>query len=248
VIETLALFTPRQLTWTPERASKALGMSRASAYRYFSLLARAGFVEPVSGRGYALGPAIVALDRQIRLSDPLVQAAVDLMVDLAKTTGGAILLCRLYEGRVLCVHQERGARVPAFVSYERGRPMPLYRGATSKVILAFMPPRALDALVERDRADITRAGLRPDGVALRQALEPVREKRLCVTDGEIDQGVCGAAVPLFERSRVVGSLSVALPSAAMRNGAMRRAARLLVRAGQRIEAELERKPGGGRRS
>jgi DNA-binding IclR family transcriptional regulator len=239
ILETLALFTPKQPTWTPERAAKALGISRASAYRYFSLLSQTGFIEHVSGRGYALGPVIIEFDRQIRLSDPLVQSSVDIMVNLAKTTGGAILLCRLYKGRVLCVHQERGARVPAFVSYERGRPMPLYRGATSKAILAFLTPRALNALIERDRAEIARAGLPTDAAALKHVLAPVREKRLCITKGEIDPGVCGAAVPVFEHSRVIGSLSVVLPSSALENGALQRAVRLLARAGHRIEAELD---------
>jgi DNA-binding IclR family transcriptional regulator len=237
-METLALFTPRQTTWTPERAAQALGVSRASAYRSFGLLTASGFLEPVSGRGYTLGPAIVELDRQIRLADPLVQSAVDVMAGLAKSTGGIILLCRLYRDRVLCVHQERGAAVPTLVSYERGRAMPLYRGATSKVILAYLPQRTLATLLRRDRAEIARAKLPADELELRQALEPIRQERVCVTAGEVDPGACGAAVPVFEGSRLVGSLSVVLPSSAMKGGAIERAARLLKNAGHRIEAEL----------
>ena len=87
---------------------------------------------------------------------------------------------------------------------------------------------------------MARAGLPADGADLWRALEPVRQRRICVSHGEIDPGVCGAAVPVFERARVIGSLSVALPSAAMASGALDRATRLLVRAGYRIEAELDR--------
>jgi DNA-binding IclR family transcriptional regulator len=239
VFAALGLFTPKRAVWTPERAAKALGVSRASAYRYFSILSEAGFLESGAGPGYTLGPAIVELDRQIRLNDPLVQVSVDLMNDLAETTGGVILLCRLYRQRVLCIHQARGMAAPDFVSYERGRAMPLYRGATSKAILAFLPQRELTALVERDRSEIARAGLPPDGAALREALEPVRRQRLCLTDREVDPGACGAAVPLLERARVVGSLSVVLTVSARHDGKLDRAARLLVKAGHRIEAELE---------
>jgi DNA-binding IclR family transcriptional regulator len=238
LLDTLALFTPRRPAWTPERAAQALGVSRASAYRYFALLSAADFIEATPGRGYALGPAVIELDRQIRLSDPLVQTAADTMLDLARGTGGAILLCRLYRGRVLCVHQERGAAVPAAISYERGRPMPLYRGATSKAILAFLPQRALVELALRDRAEIVRAGLPTDGAALWRSLEAVRAKRICVTHSEIDAGACGAAVPLFERERVIGSLSVVLPAASLAGASLKRATRLLARAGQRIEADI----------
>jgi len=240
VMQTFGLFSAKRPTWTPEQAAKALGISRASAYRYFAILTRAHFIELASGRGYALGPAIVELDRQIRLGDPLILAAVDAMAALAKSTGGAILLCRLYKGRVLCIHQERGARAPGLVSYERGRPVPLYRGATSKAILAFLPRRELDVLIERDRAEIASARLPTDGAALQRLLEPIREKRYCTTAAEVDPEACGAAVPLFERSRVIGSLSVALPFVAAKGDALERATRLLVRAGHRIEAELDR--------
>ena len=235
----MALFTSRDSTWTPERAARALDISRASTYRYFALLAQASFIEAAPGRGYALGPAIVEMDRQIRLSDPLLLAAVDAMIQLARTTGGQILLCRLYKGRVLCVHQERGTKVLPFVSYERGRPMPLYRGATSKAILAFLPIKALDELVRRDRAEITRAGLPADGAKLWQALEGVRAERRSITESEIDPGVCGVAVPMFERSRVAASLSVVMASSAIQSGELQRAARALTRAAQRIEAEIE---------
>ena len=116
VLQILELFTPARPAWNAGEAAQALKLSRASAYRYFALLEEAGFIEPIAGRRYALGPRIVELDRQIRLADPLVQASADEMVKLSRETGGIALLCRLYKDRVLCIHQERGVRAPRFVS------------------------------------------------------------------------------------------------------------------------------------
>src|SRR5688572_28239853 len=149
VLQILDLFTPARPTWNVSEAAQALKISRASAYRYFAQLEDAGFIEPIAGHRYALGPRIVELDRQIRLADPLVQASADEMVKLARETGGIALLCRLHKDRVLCIHQERGTRAPRFVSYERGRAMPLQRGATSKVILALLPPNERERLAAR---------------------------------------------------------------------------------------------------
>ena len=215
LLRVLDLFSPRQPAWTPPEAARALKISRASAYRYFQLLQDAGFVEQVAAHRYALGPRIVELDRQIRLADPLVQASADEMVKLAKETGGIVLLCRLHKDRVLCIHQERGPRAPRFVSYERGRAMPLDRGATSKVILAFLP----------------------QGNA--KGLEEIRKERLCIAYGEVDPDACGVAVPLEERSRVVGSLSVVLPAALAKGRLLRSIVRLVREAGRRIESELD---------
>jgi DNA-binding IclR family transcriptional regulator len=228
LIEVMDLFTPSRPTWTPPEAAQALKTSRASAYRYFQLLTEAGYLEEVPGHRYALGPRLVEFDRQIRLADPLVQVAVDEMVGLAAQTGGTALLCRLYKDKVLCIHQERGARVPGFVSYERGRAMPLYRGATSKAILAFLPEARLQSLLPRN-----------DG-ALRKLLERIREKRVCVTYGEVDPAACGVAVPLSEHSRVIGSLSVVLPAAEAKGRLLKSAMRLVAGSARRIEVELER--------
>jgi DNA-binding IclR family transcriptional regulator len=214
ILEILGLFTPARPAWSATEAAQALKISRASAYRYFAQLEEAGFIEPVAGYRYALGPRIVELDRQIRLGDPLVQASADEMLKLARETGGIVLLCRLHKDRVLCIHQERGARAPRFVSYERGRAMPLHRGATSKVILAFLPP-------------------------LPKALEQVRRERLCIAYGEVDPDACGIAVPLEERSRVVGSLSVVLPANLAKGRVLKQAVKLVREAGQRVESELE---------
>ena len=214
VLQILALFTPARSAWTPPEAAEALKISRASDYRYFAQLEEAGFIEPVPGRRYALGPRIVELDRQIRLADPLVQAAADEMVKLARETGGIALLCRLHKDRVLCIHQERGSRAPKFVSYERGRAMPLHRGATSKVILAFLPP-------------------------LPKALEQIRRERLCVAYGEVDPDACGVAVPLEQGSHIVGSLSVVLPASVAKGRVLKNTVKLVRAAGQHIEHGLE---------
>lgn len=214
ILQILELFTPARRAWTAVEAAHALKMSRASAYRYLAQLEEAGFVEPVAGHRYALGPRIVELDRQIRLADPLVQASADEMVKLARETGGIALLCRLHKDRVLCIHQERGARAPKFVSYERGRAMPLHRGATSKVILAFLPP-------------------------LPKALEQIRRERLCIAYGEVDPDACGIAVPLEDGARVVGSLSVVLPAALAKGRLLKSTVKLVRAAGQRIEGEIE---------
>jgi DNA-binding IclR family transcriptional regulator len=228
ILDILALFTPARPAWTPLEAAATLKISRASAYRYFAQLDEAGFIEPVPGRrpGYkwSLGPRIVELDRQIRLADPLVQASVDEMQKLARETGGIALLCRLHKDRVLCIHQERGSRAPRFVSYERGRAMPLHRGATSKVILAFLPARDREQLAARVDA---------------KALEAIRRERLCIAYGEVDPDACGIAVPLEEGARVVGSLSVVLPASVAKGRLLKSTVKLVRDAGRRIEGELD---------
>ena len=112
------------------------------------------------------------------------------------------------------MHQVMGRGPQAPVSYERGRLMPLYRGATAKIILAHLPTRTLKSLYAHDAAEITTAGLGKNVDDFRNALAVLRRAGVCITHGEIDHGRVGIGAPIFDREHaVLGSLSFALPAA-----------------------------------
>jgi DNA-binding IclR family transcriptional regulator len=92
--------------------------------------------------------------------------------------------------------------------------MPLYRGATSKIILAHLPARTLKALLAHDAATIADAGLGAGWEEFRRGLAVIRRAGVSVSRGEIDPGRVGVAAPVFDRDRaVLGSLSLVLPAA-----------------------------------
>ncbi len=108
-----------------------------------------------------LTPAFIQYDCRIQLTDLLLCIVKPIMIDLVRYApeGSTVLLCRRFRETVLRVHQVTSTGGPAHVGYERGRPMPLFRGATSKIILSHMTPRELRPLYETHRAEIGRAGL-----------------------------------------------------------------------------------------
>ena len=73
LLSILRLYTFQKPEWTVEEAAKETGISISTAYRYFRSLRKIGMLEPLNGSAYTLGPAIVELDRQIRISDPLIR-------------------------------------------------------------------------------------------------------------------------------------------------------------------------------
>jgi DNA-binding IclR family transcriptional regulator len=238
LLSVLALFTVERPQWTVEAAAEKLGVSATTSYRYFKRLTKAGLISPVSGASYTLGPAIIQMDRQIQISDPMLSAARGVMVDLAQhaAEGSTVILCRLFHDRVMCVHQVMGRGPQAPVSYERGRLMPLYRGATSKIILAHLPTRTLKALFAHDATEITAAGLGMSWDELRRKLTMIRRARVCVSRGEIDPGRVGVAAPIFDKERaILGSLSLALPDARVDENLIGRLAPLTAAGAREIE-------------
>jgi DNA-binding IclR family transcriptional regulator len=214
LLAVLALFTVEQPEWTVEAAADRLGVSPTTSYRYFQRLTKAGLISPVSGASYTLGPAIIAMDRQIQVTDPMLIAARQVMVDLIEyaAEGSVILLCRLFHDRVMCVHQVMGRGPQSPVSYERGRLMPLFRGATARIILAYLPTRTLKGLFARGAEEIAAAGLGRDWAEFRAHLAKMRRDGFCVSRSELDPGRVGVAAPIFDEDHaVLGSLSFVLP-------------------------------------
>ena len=91
--------------------------------------------------------------------------------------------------------------------------MPLFRGATSKVVLANLPSRFLKALFVRHSKEIKATGLGNSWETFRETLSAIRRAGACVTRGEIDRGRVGIAAPIVGADgSLLGSLSFVLPA------------------------------------
>lgn len=243
LLAVLALFTEEQPDWSVEAAAAQLGVSPTTAYRYFRRLTRAGLISPVSGASYTLGPAIIEMDRLIQLADPMLREARGVMADLISCAeeGSTILLCRLFHDRVICVDRVIGRKPQTPVSYERGRPMPLFRGATSKIILAHLPIRTLRSIFAQHGPEIAAAGLGVDWAEFRRALTALRRAGISVTRGDVDVGRVGIAAPVFDKDNsILGSLSFVLSADEANDRLVGRLSTLTVAAAREIERRMHR--------
>lgn len=210
----LDLFCEDAPVWTVDDAAVQLGYTRATAYRYVGELCDAGLLMRVAQGAYSLGPRIIELDRQIRQRDPLLAIGAPVMRGLlVPDRGQVILLCDLFRDRVLCTHQMSNGSSLA-LSYTRGRPMPLFRGATAKAILAFLPQRRLMQLYLQNPTEVAQAGLGNTYDEFIASLKAIRRRGYAVSHAEVDPSVVGIGAPLFGGGRaVIGSLSIVFASA-----------------------------------
>ena len=201
--------------WSVDEAAIELGLSASHTYRYFRTLSGAGYISAFTPGRYVLGPAIIALDRKMRTGDPMIQAARSLMNEiLVPAPAGCIaILCRYFQGQVMCVHEEFTTRFQHDVSYERGLPRPLYQGAASKVILAHLPLRQVKAFYEEVPKEFERFHLGANWSELKQALRALREQQAVITSGELGSSATGISAAIFDDKRVIGSISLVVPAA-----------------------------------
>jgi len=206
----LKLFSLEKPEWTAEDIVAELGVSISTAYRYLSALEEVGLIATTRVGRYGLGPAIIQLDRQLQLTDPLLRVAAPVMADLSgyAPPASTVLLCRTIGNSVLCIHQVLTSGPQSQVSYARGRPMPLLYGATSKILLAYQPPRAIKAIYDANAEEIGRAGLGSSLAAFRATLAEWRRQGCIISHAEVDKGRTGIAAPILNEDRIgIGSLS-----------------------------------------
>lgn len=193
---------PDELT-VAELASDA-GMPTSTAYRLLAELEQHGLVQRGAARTVALGTRLVALGRTAEetLRERLVEPALGVMEQLSEQVGETAILtapCGL-EGIVL--HVVEADRHSVRLSYAQYRRAPMHRGASGKILAAYLDP------VERARL------LEAVGSArLAGELERIRRAGFAYTVGELDAGAAALAAPILDRrGRIAAGLSIAGPA------------------------------------
>jgi len=233
----LRLFSQARSELTVPDMAERLGVPQSTVYRTVRDLVGENFLEMASEARYRLGSVFIEFDRQLRLTDPLLTAGSQVLQVVVAQAGVPCvgLLCRLYNDTVMCIADATAPGATFRSSYERGRPMPLTMGATSKVILAQLPARRFARIVEHW----------PDAssAAFRTELLAVRRSGVCVSSGEIDADVVGVAAPILSKAPgLLASLSLVLPQGIADAAMVERIAAATMAGARRIEEALAASP------
>lgn len=210
LLSVLIAFASKSEPRSVEDLANELSIPHSTMYRYVRSLSDVGLIVAISAGSYILGPSIIALDRQMRLSDPLLICADPVKSRLASELPGPgrVLVCRLFRSSVMCVDSAATGELGFQVSYSRGRELPLFRGAASKVILAHLPLRNVRALFESDQREFASSGLGGEWKTVRASLSKIRQQGFSISHGELDEGALGLASPVFGlEGRIYGSLA-----------------------------------------
>lgn len=202
---------------TPElgvaQLAQTLELAPAIISRLVTTLAKMGYlVQHPSTKKYRLGLGAYLLGLQARPDVHLQQLARPVMERLWSDTGETVSLNVIHAatGQGMCI-DSIDSRASIKLTTRIGSVRPLHRGATRKVLLAFLPPddqaRYLAAL------DVTANARRQ----LETDLTRIREQGYAYSEGEIDDGAYAIAAPICEtHGRLLGGIAIAGPAFRMR--------------------------------
>jgi DNA-binding IclR family transcriptional regulator len=241
-VSVLQMFDGDRQVLTVEEIARDLGTSVSTAYRCVRDLVLAGFLDPVAGAGYALGPAFIRYDRILRQSDPLIRVADPVMAELLVRTSqsAAAILSRRFRECVMCVHEVQGSEPHAPASYERGVAMPLFLGATSKLILAYLPDRTLKATYLANEAAIRKASKLRTFAEFKAQLREIRRAGHAMTDSEVASGRIGIAAPVLRGDQVIAGLSLVIAKTSLGRRGIDELVPHLVKAAEKISRGVSR--------
>ncbi len=234
----LDLFSELRLHWSAEDIAEALDVSLPTAYRYLKTLSDAGLLRRGTDALFTLGPRIVVLDHFIRQADPVLQCGIPFMKELVAQTGFDCVVSGLHGEQLLDTHREYGS-LPADLSYGRGRPRPLFRGAAPKVILASLPTPQLHKLFDARQDEIAAARLPIEWADFRRYFSQIRKNGFYFSVGELESNLAAIAVPLQQNDGIViGALSLVTTVPRMAVIDTTKLTPLIKRAGREISARL----------
>jgi DNA-binding IclR family transcriptional regulator len=211
VLSIFDLFGTTSAKLTADEIISKLGCSRPQGYRYIRELCAAGFLTRLSG-SYSLGPRVIELDYVIRVADPLLRIAEPFMRRLRDQVVADVTLVEMFGDHLVGVHHERCVDTH-LVGYGRGRPMPIFRGATYKVFIANLPIARQKQLFERYPEEIAASTFAKTWPEMRADLKKVRKMGYAISAGEVDAENAGIAVPILDESNhSVAVLALILPA------------------------------------
>ncbi|MEJ2633597.1 MAG: IclR family transcriptional regulator C-terminal domain-containing protein [Acidihalobacter sp.] len=237
MLSVLDLFDPQHLRMDPDLIAERMGLSRATVYRYVRDLRAAGLLSRIDAGSYGLGPRIIELDWMMRLYDPILVAGRDLMHTLSKQTGLAVFASVFYDDRIINTYIAEPKDTYHF-AFGRGHPLPLFRGAQSKVLVSYQKGRKLKQLYEEKISQSHDNTL--SWKEFSRATRKIRKDGYCITHDELNLGFTGIATPIIsiDEQEVVGSLSAVGTEAHFKLLRLETVIDMLVETTQRIAANI----------
>ena len=211
VLDVLLLFDATRPELTADEIGRLIGAPRSTTYRYIRTLRAKGLLERTERDSLRLGPRMMQFSAALRQQRDVGSIALPHMEALARETRETVLLTRRSNQYAVCVERVEGSHAVR-ITFDRGHIQPLHAGASSKILLAHVPPERLEAYLLLPLHAYTAATV-TDMATLQDQLAQIRAQGYCVTEGEVDEGAVAVAVPIKDgRGQPVAGLSTAGPS------------------------------------
>ena len=212
LVNILDCFSPEQRVWSLAELSTHLGLPKSTLHRFLVSLESHGILRRDPGdRRWRLGYRLVVWGKLAAESTGLSHVALPAMRELSIATGETTILTIYQGGEVICIEKVETSH-PVRLAFDVGNRRPPHAGASSKVLMAYLPEEEIQAIV-RDRG-LPRlcTNTITDPQQLAAELARIRELGYAGSREETDVGAWGVATPIRDwEGDIVAAVGIAGP-------------------------------------
>lgn len=180
-------------------------LPKTTVLRLIQTLENLGYLYVRPDGRYCLGPTLIRLSRSVELVWRLPVAAEATMGALCDQTRETVNLYVLESKSRICVAQKQGPQNIRYV-IPMGVPLPLWGGASAKVLLGDRPQRFVDEILRAGGKDVK---YREWFLA---ELERARAEGVAVSHGEREPAASSVAAPIRAAGRTIAALAISGPT------------------------------------
>lgn len=208
VADVLLLFARSDEPLGVSGIARSLGLSKAVVHRILQSLHSRSLVQGVPGHPtYQLGPAAIGLGTRAWSQLDVRSVAAPILKQLRDDTGESTTLSILVGGHRIYLDQF-SSRQEIKMVVEIGPRFALHSGASSRAILAYLPP----AFAAEAARDLARLRDDFDEAAFLEELDQTRRRGYTISRNERGTGGASIAAAFFDAAgHVLGSISVSGP-------------------------------------
>ncbi len=203
----MTAFSEQNRPMTLSDVARVVDLPRATVRRCLLTLQALRYVE-MDGRYFALSPQVLMLARAYLSSSVLPRVAPPFLERVSEATGESCSISILHGAEVVYIARSSRRRM-ASLHRDVGTHLPAHCTSMGRVLLAALPPAALDTYFASATLDRHTPRTVTDPAELRRVLAGVADEGFCVVDQELEIDLLSIAIPLRNTSgAVVAAMNV----------------------------------------
>lgn len=213
LVDILNCFTESEPALTLTEVSRCIKLPKSTTFRFLEAMASQGLLtlDPY-GKGYRLGYVLIHWGMLAQSSINLRNDALPFLRSLVDATGETAILSARY-GNVSTWIEMIESRHPVRLAMKIGQPLQLHAGASSKVLIAFLPENEQDQILSEIQLNPLYKNTITNRDQLVTELKTIRERGYATSFEETDSGAMGVAAPVYDHTgHVVGGIGIAAPA------------------------------------
>lgn len=199
---------------TVAEISKRLGYSQSKAYRLVRTLTQYDFLQEENGTArYTLGLNALRLGLLAKNQFNLARLAKPFMQELSGRTRETVLLTSIQGTRGVVLERVESEEPVRFSVFQPGVTFPLHCGASSKILMAFLPEEEWDYIITKEGLKRYTSNTIVDPELLKTHLRQIRKRGVAFSDQEVERDVRAVAAPILDlNGDLIAGLSIAGPA------------------------------------